>query len=56
MELALNLAGFAKKSIKIVTNYNVFFLDRREHPIFPLVLIHDEDMLSHVEAVQKMLD
>ena len=40
----------------VATGYTPFLLNFGDHPIVPLILLHGRDVLSHVEAVQIMVD
>ena len=53
----LALAEFAaNNAVNVATGYTPFFLNSGDHPIVPLILLHDRDASSHVEAVQMMVD
>ena len=53
----LALAEFAaNNAINVATGYTSFFLNSGYHPIVPSILLHVRDVLSHVEAVQAMVD
>ena len=53
----LALAEFAVNyAINVATSYTLIFLNFGSHPIVPSILLHGKDVLSHVEAVQIMVD
>ena len=43
-------------AINVATGYTSFFSNSGDHPIVPSILLHDRDVLSHMEAVQTMVN
>ena len=57
MSQHLALAEFvANNAVNVATGYTPFLLNFGHHPIVPLILLCCGDVLSHVEAVQTMVD
>ena len=53
----LALAEFAtNNAINVAMGYSPFYLNSRDHPLVPSVLMHSGGVSSKIEAVQAMVD